>query len=84
MITTPMPALKPISTGSEMKLATKPSRRKHATASIAPTSSVSVAVPCSIAAGSPLGATALSSAAVRIAIVEVVLTLSTRDVPRIA
>ena len=43
-ITRPMPALKPVSTGVEMKLATNPSRSSLASSSIAPTSAVSVAV----------------------------------------
>ena len=43
-ITRPMPALKPVSTGAEMKLATKPRRSSRASSSIAPTSAVSVAV----------------------------------------
>jgi len=38
MITTPMPALNPISTGSEMKLATNPRRRIAATIRMAPPS----------------------------------------------
>ena len=43
-ITRPMPALKPVSTGAEMKSATKPRRATRASSSIAPTSAVSVAV----------------------------------------
>ena len=82
-MTTPIPALKPTSTGSEMKLATKPSRRIDAATRIAPTSRVSVADARRSAAGSPAGAPA-SSAPVRIASVVVVLTLKTRDVPRSA
>ena len=39
-----MPALKPVSTGVEMKLATNPRRINRATTSIAPTSAVSAAV----------------------------------------
>ena len=56
-MTTPMPALKPIRTGSEMKLATKPSRRIEASTSIAPTNSVNVAEAASSEAGSPFGTT---------------------------
>ncbi len=37
MITSPMPDLKPASTGSEMKLATKPRRSSEASTSMAPT-----------------------------------------------
>ncbi len=74
-MTTPMPALKPIRTGSEMKLATKPSRRTDATTRIAPTRSVSVAEArrrdCRVP---PPAATPLSSAPTRMAIVVVVLT----------
>ena len=81
-MTTPIPALNPIRTGSEMKFATKPSRRSEATDQDRPTSSVSVADARSSAAGSPARATAASWAPVRIAIVVVVLTLSTLDVPR--
>ena len=43
-MTRPMPALKPVSTGAEMKLATKPRRSRRAASRIAPTSAVSVAV----------------------------------------
>ena len=80
-ITRPMPALKPTSTGSEMKLATKPRRNSPASMSIAPTSRVRVAQAVIRAAGSPSGTTRCSWAATRIARVVVVLTLSGREVP---
>ncbi len=81
MITTPMPALNPTSTGNEMKLATKPSRSSEAATRMAPTMSVSVAVATTIWPMPAPGATAPSSAPVRMAIVVVVLTDSGRDVP---
>ncbi len=80
-MTTPIPALNPTSTGSEMKLATKPRRKTQATIRIAPTSRVSVAAARSSAAVSPVGTAGASAAPVRIAIVVVVLTLKTREVP---
>ena len=80
-ITRPMPALKPVSTGVEMKLATKPRRSSRASSSIAPTSAVSVAVAVTSLAGSPSGTTRPSCVPVRIASVVVELTLSTRDEP---
>ncbi len=83
-ITTPMPALKPDSTGSEMKLARKPSRSTDASASMMPTISASVAAAVNSMAGSPFGTTTASSAPVKIAIVVVVVTLSTREVPSTA
>ncbi len=76
-----MPALKPVSTGVEMKLATKPSRNSRAASSIAPTSSVSVAVAVMSFAGSPSGTTRPSCVPARIASVVVELTLSTREEP---
>ena len=80
-MTTPIPALNPVRTGSEMKLAMKPSRRSEATRRIAPTSSVSVADTRNRAAASPPAATSPNSAPARIAIVVVVLTLNTLEVP---
>ena len=80
MMTTPIPALNPIRTGSEMKLATKPRRRAHAATRIAPTSSDSVADARRSACGSPAALERL--APVRMASVVVVLTLNTLDVPR--
>ena len=80
-ITRPIPALKPVSTGAEMKLATKPRRSSLASSSIAPTNAVNVAVAVTSIAGLPSGTTRPSSVPVRIASVVVELTLSTRDEP---
>ena len=85
MITAPMPALNPTSTGSEMKLATKPSLQMEASIRIAPTMSVSSAQAESSIVGSPSGATMASSAPVRMAsVVVVVVALIGRDEPSIA
>ena len=83
-ITSPIPALKPINKGPEMKLAMKPSRRNEARARMAPTRSVKVAEALNSAAGLPLGTTWLSCAAAKMAMVVVVLTLSGREVPNTA
>ncbi len=83
-MTSPIPALKPTSTGSEMKFATKPSRRIAATTSTAPTSNVNVAHAAVSDAVSPPGATSPRAAAARIDSVVVVVTLSGRDVPSTA
>ena len=80
-MTTPMPDLKPVRTGSEMKFAMKPSRSNEPSASRTPTSTDSVAAATIRAAGSPPGAERASCEAVRMAMVVVVLTLSGRDVP---
>ena len=80
-ITRPMPALKPVRTGVEMKFATNPSFSSLATTSIAPTSAVSVAVAVTSFAGSPSGTTSPSCVPARMASVVVELTLRTRDVP---
>jgi hypothetical protein len=79
--TRPMPVLKPVSTGAEMKLATKPRRSSRARSSSAPTSAPSVAVAVPSRPGSPSGTTAPSCAPTRIASVAVELTLSTRELP---
>ncbi len=76
-----MPALKPVRTGVEMKLATNPSFKSLATRSIAPTNAVSVAVAVTSLAASPSGTTSPSCVPARIANVVVELTLSTRDEP---
>ena len=81
-ITAPMPALKPVNTGSEIKLAIKPNRRTAASISMAPTSSARVAAAAMYSPAVPFGATSASSVAVRIAMVVVVLILSGRDVPK--
>ena len=80
-ITRPMPALKPVSTGVEMKLATNPSFISLASSSIAPTSAASVAVAVTSLPGSPSGTTRPSCVPARIASVVVLLTLNTRDEP---
>ena len=79
-----MPALKPDSTGSEMKVARKPRRRTDASTSSTPTINASVAEARRSIAGSPSGTTNARLAPVRIAIVVVVLTLSTRELPSTA
>jgi hypothetical protein len=83
-ITKPTPALNPVSTGSEMKLARKPKRRMRAAMSIKPTSSERVAdATRGLSPGSALSASPIAVAH-RIAIGVVVLTLSTRELPRTA
>ncbi|MNC49296.1 hypothetical protein D3C75_984660 [compost metagenome] len=77
----PMPALKPTSTGSEMKLATKPRRKAPANTRKTPTSTVRVAAAVASRAGSPAAPTSPSAVAVRMARVVVVLTLSGRELP---
>ncbi len=83
-ITIPMPALKPDNTGSEMKSAKKPTRSTAARTSMTPTINVSVAAARSNKSGSPPGTTSARLAPVRIAIVVVVVTLSTRELPSAA
>jgi hypothetical protein len=78
-MTSPMPALNPVSTGSEMKFVRKPRRNMRATSRIAPTRIASVAVAVSGSAEDPPIA-----APVRIAMVVVVLRLRTVDVPSTA
>jgi len=80
-MTSPMPALKPVSTGVDMKFARNPSRRTDAPISSTPVSAVSVAAATVSLTGSPSGTANPSCAPVRIASVVVELTLSTRDVP---
>ena len=80
-ITRPMPALNPVSTGVEMKLETNPRRISLASRSIAPVSTVSVAVAVTSFAGSPSGTTRPSCVPARMARVVVELTLRTRDEP---
>ena len=76
-----MPDLNPVSTGSEMKSATKPSRSTAAATRNAPQTIASVALAAISAPASAPGAARPNSATVRIASVVVVLTLSARDVP---
>jgi len=73
--------LNPVSTGVDMKLATKPSFSNHATTSAAPTNKVSVAVAVTRRPGSPSGTARPSCVPARIAMVVVELTLSTREAP---
>ena len=80
-ITRPMPDLNPVSTGSEMKFATKPSRSTVASTSTSPTMTDSVAAATASSADPPPGAARARADAVRIAMVVVVLTLRGRDVP---
>ena len=80
-MTRPMPALKPVSTGVEMKLATKPRRSTAASNSITPTRATSVAVAAISLPGSPSGTARPSCVPARIASVVVELTLSTLDEP---
>jgi len=77
-----MPALKPVSTGTEIRFATNPKRRTEARISRTPVRAVSVAVAVISRPGSPSGAAIPSCVAVRIARVVVELTLRTRDVPK--
>jgi hypothetical protein len=77
-MTSPIPALKPTSTGSEMKLATNPNRSSEAKTKVAPTNRVSVAEVLIREAGS-LATNCSNSVADKIASVVVVLTLSGRD-----
>ena len=80
-ITRPMPDLNPVSTGSEMKLATKPSRSTAASHEQCADEDRERRAGHDQRAASPPGAARPSSAAARIAIVVVVLTLSGREVP---
>jgi hypothetical protein len=80
MISSPVPALNPASTGSEMKSARKPSLKAPATSRIAPVNTARVATTwiASSLVSAPADARA---AAVSAAIVDVVVTDSGRDVP---
>ncbi len=80
-MTKPTPALNPVSTGSEMKLARKPSRSTRAAISIKPTSSDSVAAAVSGASVGSARRASPMAAAHRIAIGVVVLTESRRELP---
>ena len=83
-MTAPIPALNPASTGSEMKLATKPSLATAARISINPTSNESVASAAICRVGATPGTASASAGPVRMAMVVVVLTLSTGERPRAA
>ena len=80
-ITRPIPALKPVSTGVEMKFATKPRRSSRASSSIAPTRAASVAVAVTSLPGSLSGTARPNCVPARMASVVVELTLSTREAP---
>jgi hypothetical protein len=77
-----MPALKPVNTGREMKLARNPSRRNEASNRKTPTRKASVAAGMMYASGSAWPTTRASSEATSIEMVDVLLTLSGREVPR--
>ena len=81
MITRPTPALKPVSTGSEMRLATTPRRNRPANSRNAPTRNAKVADAVSSAAGPPPEATWPRMLKAMMAMVEEVVTLRGRDVP---
>ena len=83
-MTRPMPALKPVSTGSEMNLATPPSRNSAASSRMTPAITASSAAAAANVASSACGPSAASCDAVRMAMVDVVLVLSTREVPSTA
>ena len=83
-MTAPTPALKPASTGSEMKFATNPKRSAAATSKTSPTSTVSVAAAVASPAASAPGTASDSADPTRMAIVVVVLTLRTAERPRAA
>ena len=83
-MTSPIPALNPTSTGSEMKFATNPKRRTAATTRKMPTSNASVAEALDRDPKSPPAPACPRAAAVRMASVVVVLTLSGREVPTTA
>ena len=80
----PVAVLRPVSTGSEMKLERKPSLRIRASSRKLPASNASVDAAAISLAGSPSGTTRASSLAVRIAIMAVILKLTRADVPIIA
>lgn len=77
----PMPALKPASTGEEMKSARNPRCRRPAAASRPPTSTASSDAVATARPGSSAAPTSTSAPAVRIEMVEVELTLSGRELP---
>ena len=81
MMTSPIPALKPVRTGVEMKLATNPRRSAEARSRSTPVSADRVATAVISLPGSPSGTARPNCVPVRIASVAVELTLSTRDVP---
>jgi hypothetical protein len=80
-MTSPIPALKPASTGEEMKSARNPRRNSPAIARTPPTSNASSEAVATARPGSSAAPVSTSAPAVRMEIVEVELTLSGRDVP---
>jgi hypothetical protein len=68
----------------EMNAVMNPSRRIAANTRTIPVRTASVDAACRAAPTSPPGATCETAVAVRIAIVDVTLTLSTRELPRSA
>lgn len=81
MMTTPTPALKPMRTGSETKLATNPRRSRRATIKTPPTRSASIAATAAGAAPLARAVSATTCAEVNIAISDVLVTLSGRELP---
>jgi hypothetical protein len=77
----PMPALKPASTGEEMKSARNPRRSRPAAARKPPTSTASNDAVATARPGSPSAPASTSAPAVRMEMVEVELTLSGRELP---
>ena len=80
-MTQPIPALKPVRTGVEMKLATKPRRSSEAATRIRPVSAERVAAAVISRAGSPSGTARPSWVPAKMASVVVELKLRTREVP---
>jgi xylose dehydrogenase (NAD/NADP) len=80
-ITRPMPALKPASTGEEMKSARNPSRSRPAASRSRPTSRASSEAVAAARSGSPTAPASASAPAARMEMVEVELTLSGRELP---
>ena len=80
-ITIAMPALKPVSTGAEMKSARNPRRRAAAASRVTPTISVSADTSPTISVPLADGPALATAPATRIASVDVVVTLKRRDVP---
>jgi hypothetical protein len=80
-MTNPMPALKPASTGDEMKSARNPRCSRPATKRMPPTSRASSEAVAAARPVSPAVPTSTSAPAVRMEMVEVELTLSGREVP---
>ncbi len=83
-MTMPIPALNPVSTGSEIRLASMPSLRSPPSSRKVPTRSDRVADADISMATSPPGATAPRALAARMAMVELVVTLRRREVPSTA